>query len=43
MKQDEVYLKHIKESIDNIEEYIKGCEYEEFLEDKKSIDAVCRN
>jgi len=38
-----VYLMDIIESIKNIEEYVSGMNYEQFLKDKKTRDAVVRN
>jgi len=40
--KDGVYLRHILEAIESIEEYLKGFNYEAFLKDKKTIDAVVR-
>ena len=42
MKSDSVYLQHILQAIENIEEYIKGFDYESFCEDRKTIAAVIR-
>ena len=42
MKDDRLYLIHIQEAIERIEEYTReGEEY--FLEDRKTQDAVLRN
>ena len=40
--KDGVYLRHILEAIESIEEYLKDFNYEAFLKDKKTIDAVVR-
>ena len=42
MKEDNIYLRHILEAIESIEEYLKGFNYESFSKDKKTIDAVVR-
>ncbi|MFA4890465.1 MAG: DUF86 domain-containing protein [Candidatus Paceibacterota bacterium] len=42
MKEDNVYLNHILEAIESIEEYLEGFNYELFSKDKKTIDAVVR-
>ncbi len=42
MKDDNIYLKHIFEAIGSIDDYIKGIDYELFVKDKKTIDAVVR-
>ena len=42
MKDDKVYLRHIIEAIESIEEYLKGFDYESFSQDKKTVDAVVR-
>lgn len=39
----QVYLDDILESAARIREYTSGAEYEEFIEDGKTIDAVVRN
>lgn len=41
-ESDLVYLRHILQAIENIDEYLKGFDYESFCEDKKTIDAVVR-
>ena len=41
-KDDLVYLDHIIDAINAIEEYTKGMKKENFLEDKKTQDAVIR-
>jgi uncharacterized protein with HEPN domain len=42
-KSDLVYLNHIRDCITTILEYTKGMSQEDFLNDKKTIDAVIRN
>jgi uncharacterized protein with HEPN domain len=42
VKDDEVYLKHIMEAINRIEDYTSGVEKEEFLENSMMQDAVVR-
>ncbi len=42
MKDDRLYLIHIQEAIERIEEYTQGGK-EYFLEDRKTQDAVLRN
>ena len=42
MKDDRLYLIHIKEAIERIEEYTEDGEHA-FLEDRKTQDAVLRN
>ena len=42
MKNDLVYLKHIKESVDSIRDYIGSADFESFSRDEKTIDAVIR-
>ena len=42
MKDDQLYLIHIKEAIERIEEYTRDGE-ESFFEDRKTQDAVLRN
>jgi len=44
MKRDyRLYLDDIIGSINNIEEYANGISYENFVKDRKTIDAVVRN
>ncbi len=44
MKRDfRVYLDDILEAIRNIQEYTKGLAFEEFVKDRKTVDAVIRN
>ena len=38
-----VYLDDILKSISNIEEYIDDYSFEQFVVDKKTVDAVLRN
>lgn len=42
MKDDRLYLIHIQEAIERIEEYTQDGE-EYFMEDRKTQDAVLRN
>jgi uncharacterized protein with HEPN domain len=42
MKDDNVYLQHIKDAINKIEQYLEGYSYEQFLQDSKTVDAVIR-
>jgi len=43
MKKDEsIFLQHILESIERIEEFVKGMSKQQFLEDVKTQDAVLR-
>ena len=42
MKDDRVYLLHIRECVDHIREFTTGGR-EEFLRDRKTQDAVLRN
>lgn len=44
MKRDfRVYLDDILEAIRNIQEYTRGLTFEEFVKDRKTVDAVIRN
>lgn len=44
MRRDfRVHLDDILEAIKNIEEYTKGLTFEEFVKDRKTVDAVIRN
>ena len=36
-------LSDIRESIDNIEQYIKGMSFDAFSRDRRTVDAVVRN
>jgi uncharacterized protein with HEPN domain len=38
-----LYLEDILESIDRINEYVSGMTYEDFVSDRKTVDAVVRN
>lgn len=38
-----LYIDDIQESIKKIEEYVKGYNYQKFVKDTKTIDAVIRN
>ncbi len=42
MKDDIVYLKHISEAVNDIEQYVSGFNFESFILDKKTADAVLR-
>ena len=42
MRNDRTYLAHIREAIENIEDYLKGASYEQFASSKMMIDAVVR-
>ncbi|MDY6773995.1 MAG: DUF86 domain-containing protein [Candidatus Nanohaloarchaea archaeon] len=42
MKDDTVYLKHIRDAIERIEEYTEGLTEEEFKEDRLVQDGVVR-
>lgn len=42
MKDDIVYLKHVLEAIESINDYIKNFDYDIFSNDKKTVDAVVR-
>lgn len=42
-KSIELYLNDILEAIENIQEYTNNMTYEEFIDDKKTKDAVVRN
>ncbi|MGB2727461.1 MAG: DUF86 domain-containing protein [Halobacteriota archaeon] len=41
-KDDSVYLRHILDAISRIEEYTKGIEYEDFMDDHLIQDGVIR-
>ena len=43
MKQDELYVMHMLEAIEAIEEYCGTINMETFLKDRKTKDAVLRN
>lgn len=38
-----VYLDDIADAVDQIESYVEGMDYDAFIEDRKTIDAVIRN
>lgn len=38
-----LYLQDIIESINQIKEYIYGMDYEDFIDDRRTVDAVVRN
>ena len=42
-RQDSLWISDIKEAVARVEEYTRGISYQEFLEDKKTQDAVVRN
>jgi uncharacterized protein with HEPN domain len=42
MKSDSIYIEHILNSINSIQEYISGLSLEIFLDDRKTQDAVVR-
>lgn len=42
MKSDSVYLHHILEAIQKIEQYLSGITYETFCEDSMILDAVMK-
>ncbi len=42
MKNDSAYIKHIQEAIGKIEDYVKNLDFDSFLKDNKTIDAVIR-
>jgi len=42
-RQDALWISDIKEAIVRVEEYTRGMKYSDFLEDKKTQDAVVRN
>jgi uncharacterized protein with HEPN domain len=42
-RDPKLYVKEIIEHIGYIEEYTRGCTYEAFLNDRKTIDAVDKN
>ncbi len=43
MKNDQVFLKHIQESIEAINESLTGVSYAEFLENKLLLKAIVRD
>ncbi len=42
MRNDRIYLTHIQDAIETIEEYLQGVTYEQFTSSKMIIDAVVR-
>lgn len=42
-RNNNLYIKDILDSIDKIEEYVKGLSFEDFTKNKMVIDAVVRN
>jgi len=42
MKRDVLFIRHILDAIELIEEYLEGVDYEEFLNDRMLQDAVIR-
>ena len=42
-RSDSLYIQDILESIEKIEDYIRGMEFNDFCEDDKTVDAVIRN
>jgi uncharacterized protein with HEPN domain len=42
-REPKLYLEDVKNSIEKIEEYISGINFEKFSKDTKTIDAVVRN
>lgn len=42
-REPKLYLEDIKSSIEKIEKYVSGLDYEKFSNDLKTIDAVVRN
>jgi len=42
MKNDRIYLIHIRDAIETVEEYLEGVPYEQFTSNKMIIDAVVR-
>lgn len=42
-KDNQVFLKHILESIGKIESYLQDFDYDKFQKESKTIDAVVRN
>ena len=43
MRDFQVYVEDILDAINSIEAYTKGLTYEEFVSDRKTVDAVIRN
>ena len=42
MKNDKLYLRHINEAIESIEEYLHGVSFERFVSNRMILDAVVR-
>ena len=42
MKNDKMYLGHIRDAIEKVEAYVDGYTFEQFLNDNKTYDAVIR-
>lgn len=42
MKDDAVYLQHILEAVEKIEDYLRDYNFETFADDSKTVDAVIR-
>ncbi|HQZ82561.1 MAG TPA: DUF86 domain-containing protein [Pyrinomonadaceae bacterium] len=42
-KDNTVYLKHILECVERVDEYLAGLDYEQFIQSQLLIDAVTRN
>ncbi|MFV2041060.1 MAG: DUF86 domain-containing protein [Candidatus Hydrothermarchaeales archaeon] len=42
MKDDEIYLRHILDAINRIEEYLQGVEYQDFMSNNLLQDGVVR-
>ncbi len=43
LRTNRMYFEDIVLSIEKIEEYVNGMEYDDFLDDSKTVDAVIRN
>jgi uncharacterized protein with HEPN domain len=43
VRKFQVYLEDIIDAVNSIEEYTRGLTYDEFVKDKKTVDAVVRN
>jgi uncharacterized protein with HEPN domain len=43
LRDFQVYIEDILDAINSIEAYTKGLTYEDFVSDKKTVDAVIRN
>jgi len=42
MKDDTIYLRHILDAIEKIEEYLQGMDHGSLVKDQKTLDAVVR-